>query len=546
VVHTVSSLQDILQRSWSTPGTKVITVTVANAGGTASATHTLQVIQPVAWNLLFYMSGDKDTYKDEESDNGYNDHYLSTDDEDMINMLETVADNADVNILVLWDDFGDNNTRLYHLQHDTDTKTIASPPLTVAWNPGERNMGDPQTLQDFVQWARAEYPAQHTLLTVYDHGCGWAPHLSDTAQQATWMQGGSGLAWDETAGDYLANREIGSALQAIADSGGKLDVVFYDASLDAMLENAYEIRNSASYLVASQNVMHKSFPYQPIITTMTDSTIPSDLARQMVTIYKNELRGSKYMQGGTLSAIALAQIDPLMAQFETLVDALRAEPPDARGRFYDIYRKVQKFDLNGDLQIEDQRESAIDLQHFASLVANANLSKATTQAAAQLQSTLADSGVILAKGQNNRDKYKFSQANGLSIYLPFGAETFIGAGCAFYEDYDDEETKYCEMRKDKTCLCLRDYYTNTTPSPLAFVQATAWDEWLNEVIQTEYPCPPDTLHTTDAVTETESFPAARPVTIISSPLPGKMDLTIGDAGTGEEPFLGIYLPMIRR
>jgi hypothetical protein len=48
------------------------------------------------------------------------------------------------------------------------------------------------------------------------------------------------------------------------------------------------------------------------------------------------------------------------------------------------------------------------------------------------------------------------------------------------------------------------------------------------------------IRTTDVVTESEAFPAVRPVNIISNPLPGKMDLTAED--TGDD----LYLPLIRR
>jgi hypothetical protein len=538
VVHTVSSLQDILQRSWSTPGTKGITVTVANGAGVVSATHTIQVGQPVAWNLLFYMSGDKDTANQK--------YVQATDDEDMINMLETIAENTHVNILVLWDDYGDNNTRLYHLQHDTDTKTITSPPLAVDWNPGERNMGDPQTLQDFVQWARAEYPAQHTLLTVYDHGCGWAPHLSDTAQQATWMQGGSGLAWDETDGDYLANREIGSALQTIANSGGKLDVVFYDASLNAMLENAYEIRDSADYLVASQNTMNTSFPYDTSLDsdTITADTTAAELATALVAGYGQLIIPPMSNVKGTISAITLSKIDELAAQVETLATALRQDVGGANiTKLEKSYLTAQKFDLDEQRGIEQEREAAIDLQHFAELVAAEKVSPAVTQAANAVVTTM-EQGVILAEKHSTSmfGLYKFLQVHGLSIYLPFGEETYVGTGCGASGDY-------CKIPAGKTCLRVRDYYTNADPTQLAFVQETSWDEWIHETIAQKYPCTSSVIRTTDALTESAALPTMRPVNIISSPLPGKMDLTLieeEEEPSEEQTVHGVYLPLIRR
>ena len=37
---------------------------------------------------------------------------------------------------------------------------------------GELNMGDPQTLADFINWAKTTYPAEHYALIIVDHGTG--------------------------------------------------------------------------------------------------------------------------------------------------------------------------------------------------------------------------------------------------------------------------------------------------------------------------------------------------------------------------------------
>ena len=38
---------------------------------------------------------------------------------------------------------------------------------------GEVNMGDPNTLTDFVKWGLETFPARHTALVLWDHGGGW-------------------------------------------------------------------------------------------------------------------------------------------------------------------------------------------------------------------------------------------------------------------------------------------------------------------------------------------------------------------------------------
>jgi hypothetical protein len=40
---------------------------------------------------------------------------------------------------------------------------------------GERNMGDKQTLTDFVSWSKTNYPADHYALYFWGHGRSWHP-----------------------------------------------------------------------------------------------------------------------------------------------------------------------------------------------------------------------------------------------------------------------------------------------------------------------------------------------------------------------------------
>ena len=40
---------------------------------------------------------------------------------------------------------------------------------------GEKNMGDEQTLREFIDWGMATYPADHYFLILSNHGAGWLP-----------------------------------------------------------------------------------------------------------------------------------------------------------------------------------------------------------------------------------------------------------------------------------------------------------------------------------------------------------------------------------
>ena len=113
---------------------------------------------------------------------------------------------------------------------------------------GEVNMGDPQTLIDFVEWSVQNYPATRYGLILWDHGNGWWPA---TARPAPVVKG---IAYDDTSGsDGLAMSELRQALDTITATTGKLDLIGFDACLMAMVEVAYDLSGYASIMVASQN-----------------------------------------------------------------------------------------------------------------------------------------------------------------------------------------------------------------------------------------------------------------------------------------------------
>ena len=100
-----------------------------------------------------------------------------------------------------------------------------------------QSMADPQTLEDFIRWGAANYPAKKYALVLWDHG------------------GGSkiGLFVDELFNyDTMYLDELGAALR---NSGVFLECVVLDACLMANVETACAIGDSAAWMVASEEVV---------------------------------------------------------------------------------------------------------------------------------------------------------------------------------------------------------------------------------------------------------------------------------------------------
>jgi len=196
-----------------------------------------------------------------------------------INEMEMVGSTTEVNIVVQADrvpysvlaanneGYADDisngnwtNTRRYYITQDYDPYIINS---QLVSNLGELNMGDPQTLVDFANWAVTNYPAKKYLLVIWNHGGGFRSPAYTTKD----------IAWDDTSGgDKITMPELEYALSAISVQMGKnIDIVGMDACLMAMTEVAYQIKNHADILVASEeNEPGDGWPYDTILGS-TDS-----------------------------------------------------------------------------------------------------------------------------------------------------------------------------------------------------------------------------------------------------------------------------------
>jgi len=206
------------------------------------------------------------------------------------------------------------------------------PALSTCEELGELNMGDPRTLRGFVSWALKKYPARKTLLVLWNHGGGWRSAM----QRAVRLSRGTthdpsipgiemlsrGIAWDDSSGkDFLEMREVRGALEAF----DKLSIVGADACLMGMLEVAYELRNRADYLVASEELEPgDGWPYDRILKPLAaqPAMAPDALARLIVKAYADFYGRTR--QRTTQSAINLAQIPALASRVDAVAAALIA------------------------------------------------------------------------------------------------------------------------------------------------------------------------------------------------------------------------------
>jgi hypothetical protein len=292
--------------------------------------------QTAKWTFMVYLAADNDLEPFGIAD---------------FNEMETVGSSNDLQIIVQMDRSPDydatngnwSDTRRFRVVHDSDPNTISSP---VVQNLGEVNMGDPQSLVAFVNWAKQNYPADHYCLVLWDHGGGWRKASPESAPLGVpntilGMLGGKldprvfsapvlgstkpvfknpiGSGWgptkdvclDETDNDVLKSAEIRSALTSL---GFTIDIVGYDACLMGMIENAYALRGAVNYMIGSEETEPgDGWPYDLILSALNANTsmTAAQLSSIIVQKYGESYTGNQTTKE-TQAAYDLSQLNPVV------------------------------------------------------------------------------------------------------------------------------------------------------------------------------------------------------------------------------------------
>ncbi len=323
---------------------------------------------------------------------------------DDLNEMEVAGSTDSVKILVqmdrssggAWGDDTSNGNwtgaKRFYVTQDTDTRIINSP---VIADLGEVNMADPATLQSFIEWTIANYPAQHYALVLWDHGSGWRQRTPTTAMKS--------IIVDDQSNDELTMTELRSALAAAyATTGKTLDIIGFDACLMQMVEVAYQVMPYADIAVGSEETEPTDgWDYQATMTALTanPAMTPTQLATQIVNDYISSYSTTLSI---TQSAVTLGLIDELATAVNSFAQAMTSATGDwsaigtARGQAQEYYYNYY-----------------IDLYHFAQLVnQDASISQTVRNAASSVMTAVTNA--VIAEGHTS----SVANSHGVSIYYP--------------------------------------------------------------------------------------------------------------------------------
>jgi hypothetical protein len=258
----------------------LVIVFVLAASLTGSATAAPAVARP-KWTVMVYISGD----------NNLEDYVVK----DIETELAPTGSGAEVQVVALADrgpgydtSYGDwQQTLLFHV---TPGMTAAAKNAVADW--GEKDMGDPQTLVEFVSWTKTNYPADHYALYFWGHGWNWHPGY---------------VMLDDTSADNLDYDEM----KAVVPSLGFIDVVGYDGCNMASIEIFDLWHGHATAVSSSQEYVNwEGLQYDLILAQL--SANPGMTADQLAIASTQSATGDK-----TWSAVA---VDSRLTTLITAVD----------------------------------------------------------------------------------------------------------------------------------------------------------------------------------------------------------------------------------
>jgi hypothetical protein len=306
--------------------------------------------------------------------------------------MEQVGSTKDVQIIVMLGSLkteGDCNYYLIEKYSDEPADSVSSKVLDSL---GKKDMSDPQTLKDFIQYGAKHYSAQRYMLVLNDHGSGWKGVFSDE-------QNGDGK--------MMSLPELSSAL-----SGYKFEIIVFNAPSMSLLEVACQLKDEANYLIASpfkrglQNRLGSSKWLQDLTE---DPDIGSrDLARNMVdTIYSTADNKDKDI---SIAAINLSKVDILASKVADLGNSLAMKAGAYWSEVLDAWNSVHS---------QEYDDSAFtELREFVKKIQNSSNFDSTIINDAQAVESATDEAVI--KSMTNRDYAR----GGLSIHFPWKSSLF--------------------------------------------------------------------------------------------------------------------------
>jgi hypothetical protein len=403
------------------------------------------------WTFMAYMAGDNNL-----DNNGVID----------LNEMKKVGSTKEINIIAQFDRYQIGvPTRRFYLQKDTTIDEDVKQSL------GEINTGDPASITDFVNWSVDNYPAEHYLLVLWNHGQGWddtdiyagergrdaritRPTIirhalfRTTVEEAAKRSADDGemeraILLDDNAKDFLDNLETKKILNsAKTKMGHKIDILGMDACLMSMAEVVYQMKDAVLYTVGSEETEPlDGWPYDAILSELSNkpNMAPDALSKLIVQRYISSYKGSG--EAVTHSACDLMASSKFVNAFKSFAKAMKSglTNKNTKTAIVNVRNKVQDYNTANNVDLVDL------CQLLKASSVPENLKNACGSVISTIQGT---SGMVIASGNLGTS---MKHSNGMAIYFPTRLVSPLYAGLDFAKEtgWEDFLKKYIEVTRSR-------------------------------------------------------------------------------------------------
>ncbi|MDD5089832.1 MAG: clostripain-related cysteine peptidase [Candidatus Wallbacteria bacterium] len=328
------------------------------------------------WTVMILLNGDNN---------------LDSAGNDDVNEMKKIGSTDQMNLLVLQDHAGNNNTQR-HIVNKNEVITEAM---------GEIDMGDWNEALKFFKWGVDNYPAEHYFYALWNHGAGWEKKAEDLIK---------GISYDDQSGHHITTPQMRLLSKAMYDYiGRKVDILGYDACLMAMIEVAMESKDYCDYVIFSEETEPgDGWPYDDFLAPLAadPDMSPEQLCKihveKYIASYSGGSQGTKTV---TQSAVNCNRITPFMSAFNQFTETLIS-----KSALTDTYKSA--IAATQDFYYSQYKDLYDFLRRIKTMVTDQDI---ITKADAVMETLKGSSPLVTANGNNGGG---MANAEGLSIYMP--------------------------------------------------------------------------------------------------------------------------------
>lgn len=326
---------------------------------------------------------------------------------DIVEMIESGYNTKNMDVVVCtggardwWiDGLSDSNCEVYQLSGEG---------LDPVYRLKNKNMGDEDTLKEFINYVYANHSGEYYDLIMWNHGGGAV----------------LGFGADENyAYDCLSMTEIKSALDKtrFIGEGNKFEFIGFDACLMGMIEVADVLSDYANYMIASEEVEAGTGWDYDCLKALSDGAHfdGASAGKEIIDTFSESSESQVgYRYDYTLSCLDLSKVDETVDSLETLI--VEAQDEIKRGGYSKIARQRDETKTFGKVSSTSFYDT-VDLYDLA-----AGLMKLYPHEAKELLSDLEELVVYERSNVNG--------AHGVAVYFPYENKDYLEAWMKEYKN----------------------------------------------------------------------------------------------------------------